>query len=169
MQFTKKVAVVVILGMITAAFFVFWPRPVPVAAPVVKASVTQEKKLVAAAPAVPTLTFAHTAVQVLLADTDALREQGLSNHAPLAVDEGMLFLFTTPSRYGFWMKDMLFSLDMIWISADWHVVDITPNLSPATYPQVYFPKQNVEYVLEVPAGFAQAHGIVVGASASFKK
>src|SRR5690349_20381775 len=56
---------------------------------------------------------------VSLADTDATREQGLSGALGLGTTEGMLFLFDYPGRPAFWMKDMLFSIDIIWISQDW--------------------------------------------------
>src|SRR5882672_5260542 len=57
-------------------------------------------------------------IQAYNADTDALRTLGLSGHSPLAADEGMLFIFPAPGEYGFWMKDMLFPLDLVWIAAD---------------------------------------------------
>lgn len=112
---------------------------------------------------VPTLSFENgPIISILVADTDQQREQGLSGHAPLSDREGMLFFFDTPGRPAFWMKDMLFSLDIIWISSDWRVVDISPNLSPDTYPASFAPKADIKYVLEVPAGFAQRHGIAIG-------
>jgi uncharacterized protein len=108
-------------------------------------------------------------VEVAVADTDMERGQGLSGHPPLAENEGMLFLFDTPSRPAFWMKDMLFPLDIIWLSSDWKVVDITPNLAPDTYPAVFAPSMDAQYVLEVPAGFAAREGVEIGQSVVFEK
>src|SRR3989304_6446445 len=66
--------------------------------------------------------IAGTTINVEIAQTEAEREQGLSGHKPLADDEGMLFIFDKPGYHGFWMKDMLFSIDIIWISADKKIV-----------------------------------------------
>jgi uncharacterized membrane protein (UPF0127 family) len=119
----------------------------------------------------PTVTFDSVSepVDVVLADTDAEREQGLSGRPGLAPNEGMLFIFDTPGRPAFWMKDMLFPLDIIWFSSDWHIVDITQNLPPESYPNTVSPIADTTYVLEVPAGFAAAHHLKINQSATFKK
>jgi hypothetical protein len=93
-----------------------------------------------------------TYINVELAQTDMQRAQGLSGHKPLASNEGMLFFFAQPGQYGFWMKDMLFPIDIMWISADKKIVHIEHDLSPETYPQVFTPKEQAQYVLEVSAG-----------------
>src|SRR3989344_573955 len=54
-------------------------------------------------------------IRVNLATTDAAREQGLSGRENLKEEEGMLFVFDYPDKYSFWMKDMNFPIDMIWI------------------------------------------------------
>lgn len=102
-----------------------------------------------------------------IADTDSLREQGLSHRAGLRENEGMLFIFQEDAMHSFWMKDMLFSIDMIWISADKKVVYIVANAAPETYPSSFVPTEPARYVLEVPAGFAARHGISVGSIATF--
>src|SRR4051812_1798797 len=61
-------------------------------------------------------------VVVDLATTPTTREQGLSGRAALPENHGMLFVFDTPGVYPFWMKDMNFPIDMIWISNDMKVV-----------------------------------------------
>ncbi len=108
-------------------------------------------------------------VHVEIADTPLLQQKGLSGHAALAADEGMLFLFNEEGNLGFWMKDMLFSLDIIWIGADWKIVDVSQNIAPKTYPQVFSPKTDAKYVLEVPAGFFESHNLSIGRSIQFKK
>jgi len=101
-------------------------------------------------------------IHVSVADTGATRELGLGGHAPLAADEGMLFVFQQDAVNKFWMKDMTFPLDIIWLNADGGIVYIQPGLSPATYPSVYGPDTPTRYVLEVNAGYAAAHGVTVG-------
>lgn len=108
-------------------------------------------------------------VVVTLAASAAVRERGLSGTAGLGESEGMLFLFEYPGRMAFWMKDMRFPIDIIWIGSDWKVVDITHDLAPETYPQTFSPLSDAQYVLEVNAGFAERHGIAVGRSVLLKK
>ena len=97
-----------------------------------------------------------------IADTPAKQEQGLSGHAPLANNTGMLFIFDKPDNYGFWMKDMLFPLDIVWIGEDFRVVHIEKNLSPQTYPTAYYPGVPSKYVLEISAGETDKNDIKVG-------
>jgi uncharacterized membrane protein (UPF0127 family) len=104
-------------------------------------------------------------VRVEVADTDYTRERGLSGHAPLAADEGMFFIFNTASRNAFWMKEMLFPLDIIWIREN-EIVDITTDVPPPTdFSQplpLYRPMVPADKVLEVQAGFAKEHGLRLG-------
>ncbi|MDO8575927.1 MAG: DUF192 domain-containing protein, partial [bacterium] len=80
----------------------------------------------------------------------------------LAADEGMLFVSPEDGGHAFWMKDMLFPIDILWISADGRVVYMAENVSPDTYPQSFRPDAPARYVLELPAGYAGAHGVSVG-------
>jgi uncharacterized membrane protein (UPF0127 family) len=91
-----------------------------------------------------------------------LREKGLSGRAELGRDEGMLFVFEKSGYYGFWMKDMNFSIDIVWISEDKEVVDISEDLAPETYPDISYPREEVKYVLELPAGYIESHNVSLG-------
>lgn len=108
------------------------------------------------------LVIGGTEVKVEIADTDPERSQGLSGREGLLPNHGMLFVFDSPGYHAFWMKDMKFSIDIIWINADSKVVWIEKNLSPETYPNLYKPPEPAKYVLEVPAGFVEEHGVVIG-------
>ena len=55
-------------------------------------------------------------LQVDLALTDEEKARGLSGRESLDEDEGMLFVFDVPGNYGFWMKDMNFAIDIIWLN-----------------------------------------------------
>lgn len=101
-------------------------------------------------------------VPVALADTTALRQHGLSDTASLPAGVGMLFVFPAPAVQGFWMKDMQYPLDIVWMDSAMTVVGIASNVMPDTYPQVFYSPAPVQYVLEVNAGYAQMHGIAVG-------
>lgn len=76
----------------------------------------------------------------------------------------MLFVFDEPGHYAFWMKDMRFPIDIIWAGPDGRVVHIEENLSPETYPNSFSSALPAQYVLEVPAGFAQAHAVQLGST-----
>ena len=102
-----------------------------------------------------------------VARTPATRERGLSGTASLDVDEGMLFIFPEPGMYAFWMKDMNFSIDIVWITSDRRVIGVTENVSPETYPETFGPSKNVQFVLEVPAGSAEKFGLKTGSVVSF--
>jgi uncharacterized membrane protein (UPF0127 family) len=102
-----------------------------------------------------------------IADTDASREQGLSDRPSLPVDSGMLFVFDTPGQYGFWMKDMHFPLDMVWINVDKTVAGVTKDILPSTYPSIFPPPNSISYVLEINVGSAEKFGLVSGAIVDF--
>lgn len=104
-------------------------------------------------------------VRVEVAHSPQTRERGLSGHAPLAQDEGMFFVFPVADRYAFWMKDMLFPIDILWINGT-ELVDITTDVpAPASLDAplpTYRPVAPADRVLEVPAGFAKTHGLRLG-------
>lgn len=123
---------------------------------------------------ITSVTIGTTTIEVQIADTEAEREQGLSDRASLAPNSGMLFVFQQPTTPGFWMKDMNFSLDMLFIDQNGNIVTLDQNLPPSSYnrqdPQssvIYYPRVPIEYVLEIPAGFAAAHGIAEGQLVTF--
>ena len=106
---------------------------------------------------------------VEIADTQALQALGLSGHAPLSDNQGMLFIFEKPAVYTFWMKDMKVSLDIIWIDENMKIVYIQKNARPESYPESFNPRASSLYVLEVSAGQADALKIGVGDSVKIVK
>lgn len=104
-----------------------------------------------------------------VADTPTTRTQGLSGRPSLGENEGMLFIFPESDKPAFWMKDMNFALDMIWIGSDMHIVDITENALPESFPATFSPKGNAQYVLEVNAHAAANNGINIGDTVQFSK
>lgn len=100
--------------------------------------------------------------KVAVADTEQEREKGLGSVANLPSDAGMLFVFDMPDKYGFWMKDTLIPLDMVWLDGDKRVVYIQKNVLPESFPEVYMPSTPALYVLEFNSGFADKHKINIG-------
>lgn len=99
-------------------------------------------------------------IYVEMADTPAKRVQGLSNRKSLPQNHGMLFVFDDYNITNFWMKDMHFPIDIIWIKDDL-IIGIQKNipLQPLKY---YTPSKPINYVLEVNAGYADRHNIKIG-------
>jgi uncharacterized membrane protein (UPF0127 family) len=106
-------------------------------------------------------------LQIEVASTSLQQAKGLGNRPSLPADRGMLFPFMYPGDYGFWMKDMHFPIDMVWISSDKKVVSVTPNVSPDSYPTVFYPPGAISYVLELNAGAAKEFGIATGTQLVF--
>ena len=109
-----------------------------------------------------TVTIAGKTLTVAVVDTNPARERGLSGTKKITDDQGMLFVFDTEDTYAFWMKDMLFPLDIIWLSSDLHIVYIQKNATPASYPTAFTPTAPARYVLEVNAGFSEKNNVHIG-------
>ncbi len=94
-----------------------------------------------------------------LALSDEQRTKGLAVKDSLKENEGMLFLLDNP-RSGFWMKDMKFPIDILWLNSDKEIVHIEERLEPcgSTCPS-YVPDEDSKYVLETIAGFSDKHDL----------
>lgn len=109
-------------------------------------------------------------IKVELSLTPEQHQQGLSGKSSLKEDEGMLFVFKDLGNYSFWMKDMNFPIDMIWIGEDLKVIYIKKDAKPESYPQSFGPDisdKNTKYVLEVVSGFSDKNNLKVGDSVLF--
>lgn len=108
-------------------------------------------------------------VGVEVAADASARSRGLMFREGLGPDRGMLFVFEEEGRYGFWMKNMRFPLDLIWIGSDRSVRAVSGNVPPCGEGACasVAPAAPVRYVLEVDSGFARLHGIAAGDRVSF--
>ncbi len=105
----------------------------------------------------------HTFV-AKLAITENEKRKGLGGQKTLGKDHGMLFLMGEPAYHGFWMKDMKFPLDFIWIN-DKTVVDITqnvPNPIGDSQPVSLKPRYPADKIFEVNAGDVARYNISIG-------
>ncbi len=102
------------------------------------------------------------AIRYEVATTEAAQELGLGNRASIPDNYAMLFVFPKADRYGFWMKDMLVPIDIIWLSDAGDIILVDRSVDPATYPHAFYPPRPVRYVLEMRAGYAKDHGWTVG-------
>jgi len=103
-----------------------------------------------------------TTLQAAVADTKARQELGLGGLSSLPEGKAMLFSFDYSDRYGFWMKDMKFPIDIFWISDNFKIVHIEKSVSPDSFPKTFTPSLPARFVLETNADFAKRHQIDVG-------
>lgn len=102
-------------------------------------------------------------VKVEVVTKPADQAMGLMYRRHLADASGMLFIFRQEAPQSFWMKNTLIPLDMIFISADLVIVDITTMQPCITDPcPDYTSRQPAQYVLEVNAGYCRRHTIAIG-------
>ncbi len=107
-------------------------------------------------------------IVVEVVDTDQSRALGLSGRENLGDNSGMLFVFDDEtSERCFWMKDMNFAIDMVWLNSKREVVYIKGDVKPETYPESFCPDEPAKYVLEVVSGRAEQLGINEGVELRF--
>lgn len=102
-------------------------------------------------------------VAVDLAITPEEQQLGLGGRDELPWGEGMYFVYERRALYGFWMKGMRFPIDIVWIR-EGRIVDISPRVPfvPGENGPTVRPREAVDAVLEVPAGYASASGWRIG-------
>lgn len=105
-------------------------------------------------------------VKVEVARSEPERQRGLMYRRSLDGGKGMIFLWDRPERLKFWMKNTYIPLDMVFIGGDMHVVFVEESAEPLTT-NVRGPDEDSQYVLEVPGGWARAHGIERGTPVKF--
>jgi uncharacterized membrane protein (UPF0127 family) len=86
-------------------------------------------------------------------------QRGLMNRTSLGQNKGMLFVFTHDDKYSFWMKNMKFNLDILWINLEGRIVYIGQNIPACTSGPclVYTPVQKARFVLELNSGYTTSH------------
>ncbi len=111
-----------------------------------------------------TIQIGETRYTVEVVDSDDKRALGLSGRESLLPEHGMLFLFDVKDTYAFWMKDMKFPIDIVWIDEN-IIADIYENV-PVPLANVNLPRYQahkpVNKVLEVNAGEVKNHGFKIG-------
>lgn len=115
------------------------------------------------APQNVTIQFGNKSIQAEVLKTEAELQRGLSNRVSLAPNAAMLFVFPEPDIYEFWMKDMRFPIDILWIR-EGRVVDLVtlPPPNKGEPPARHMPSVIADQVIEVQAGLAKQAGISTG-------
>lgn len=123
------------------------------------------------------LSAGSLSVKAQVSDTASARKKGLSGHDTLPINEGMLFVFDKSAKWGIWMKNMKFPIDIIWIDdspvGEKRVVDIAQDAMPEPGQRdaeltVYRPQTDSKYILEINAGLANLNNLKVGDAVSFE-
>jgi uncharacterized membrane protein (UPF0127 family) len=116
------------------------------------------------------MTINGTRVALELALTPSEQRLGLGDRDSLAWNHGMLFLYDAAGFPGFWMRGMRFDIDIVWIRGD-RIVDISHGVRhvPGGNGPTVRPRELTDKVLEVPAGFATAHGWRIGQPAELEQ
>lgn len=108
------------------------------------------------------ITIAGIEVQASIADTLSTRIKGLSGTQFLPDNVVKLFAFGVPGEHSIWMKDMNYSLDILWVAKEGDVVHIEEDVSPETFPESFSSPVPAWYVVEAAAGFVANNSITVG-------
>jgi len=108
-------------------------------------------------------------INLLIAKSENDRVKGLSKRKSLPEDQGMLFIFDKKDRYGFWMKDVLFPLDIIYLDDNRvvHIVKNAPSSTQAPNLIIYRPDEPANHVLELNGGQADKLKIEEGTTVKF--
>ena len=120
--------------------------------------------------AIKEVCFNNSCFSVELSQTQEERSFGLMGRESLDQNRGMLFIFAQEGNYGFWMKDTLIPLDIIWINSANYAVYIARDVQPckADFCPTITPEESAKYVLEVNAGVSDNIGLQVGDKLTLK-
>ena len=144
------------------------PRPTPTIVPTNTSAPTATPL-----PDAPLVLIGDAVYVADLAVSAEERVQGLSGRPSLDTDRAMLFVYEQDNPRTFWMPDMHFPLDMVWIRSDCTVAGVTADVPnpPPDAPRDQLPRYPstgpVRFILEINAGQAGAQGIVSGAPVQF--
>ncbi|MEK7639064.1 MAG: DUF192 domain-containing protein [Patescibacteria group bacterium] len=108
------------------------------------------------------MTIGGVTVEASVAASLPDRIKGLSETPFLPDQVVKLFAFEASGEHGIWMKDMNYSLDIIWVAEQGEIVHIEEDISPDTYPTSFSSPVPAWYVIEANAGFVAKNGIVLG-------
>jgi len=147
----QRIRFVVIVGIIVLIMIM-----IPIYYPVQTS--TESKRIIEGS-----VTINGEILEVEISDEPDEKSRGLMFRESLSRDTGMLFLFDKEGFYSFWMMNVNFNLDIIWINSNGNVVHIERDL-PSCFMScpTYAPRESARYVLELNSGVANELGLLVG-------
>jgi len=107
-------------------------------------------------------------IDIELADTPPQRTRGLMYMRYLPPDAGMLFIFDSARPVTFWMRNTFIPLDIIFVNGARAIISAAKNATPLS--EALIPSHgNARYVVEVNAGYCEAHGLQEGDTVDFRR
>lgn len=102
-----------------------------------------------------------TEIKAELAVTEEERVKGLMFRGEIKTDQGMLFIMEEEALHGFWMKNMKFPLDILWLNKQKRIVHMETRVPPCKKPPcpVYQSEIPAKYVLELKAGSIEEYNL----------
>lgn len=113
----------------------------------------------------PTLRLAKGVYKLEVVESRGAKERGLSGRTSLPRQNGMLFIYTSDEKRCFWMKEMQFSIDIIWTDASKKITHIEPSISPNSYPRTFCAEG--QHIIELNAGEASRNFLQKGQQLTF--
>ena len=107
-------------------------------------------------------------IKVESAESVMEKQKGLSGRNFMRTNNGMLFIFSQSDYYPFWMKDMKFPIDIIWIDEKLKIIGFEKNINPNSFPKKFIPQLPAKYVLEVNGGWSDKNEIKEGINIKVK-
>lgn len=110
-------------------------------------------------------------IKVKIARSETEFTRGLSGIKKIVGYDGMFFVNAKPEKVSFWMKDMKFPLDIIYLDENLVVVDVFLNKQACLgeiCESIKSRSDNVQYILELPAGLANKYNLEIGKSVKTK-
>ncbi len=101
-----------------------------------------------------------------VADTDELRDIGLTNVEKMAENQALLMAYDTDSTWSVYTKGLKFPIDIIWVDKDHKVAFVARNAQPSEK-NMFRPGSKVRYVLQLPAGTISKYNISIGTQVDF--
>jgi len=109
-------------------------------------------------------TINNSPIELEYAKTNNQQQLGLSNRKSMPANHAMLFMFLKEQPLFFWMHNMKFPIDIIWLDGACKIIDISPSQQPCEENKscpVISPKGNAKFVLETVSGFAEANHLII--------
>ncbi|OGH09594.1 MAG: hypothetical protein A2152_03825 [Candidatus Levybacteria bacterium RBG_16_35_6] len=122
-------------------------------------------------PEKPIAVIKNQKIELFIARSQKDKEIGLSSYKNLPNNQGMLFPFGKPGYYSFWMKNMKFPIDIIYLNNN-KVVTIYENVKVPTAsegsPPIYNPTAPSDTVLEINAGLSKKYNLKTGDTITYE-
>lgn len=101
-------------------------------------------------------------IKAVVAKTESEKSQGLSGKEKITDGDGMFFPFEKEGQYYFWMQNMNFPIDIIWLDKNYTIVDLTRNLKPDSYPNSVTSQKPAQFILEINTGLIDKYQLKKG-------